>query len=66
MKKISLYCKKCKCSMRVSYTLSGNLEQPVLPGITMKCHRCKRVMALKNCTEGKMLAHTDNSDKLFI
>ena len=66
MKKISLYCKKCKCSMRVSYTLSGNLEQPVLPGITMKCHRCKRVMPLKNYTEGKMLAHTDNSDKLFI
>ena len=66
MKKISLYCKKCKCSMRVSYTLSGNLEQPVLSGITMKCHRCKRVMALKNYTEGKMLGHTDNSDKLFI
>lgn len=53
MKKINLYCKKCKCSMRVSYTLSGNLEQPVLSGITMKCHRCKRVMALKTTQRAK-------------
>ena len=66
MKKINLYCKKCKCSMRVSYTLSGNLEQPVLSGITMKCHRCKRVMALKNYTEGKMIARADASEKLCI
>ena len=66
MKKINLYCKKSKCSMRVSYTLSGNLEQPVLSGITMKCHRCKRVMALKNYTEGKMIDRADDSEKLFI
>lgn len=66
MKKINLYYKKCKCSMRVSYTLSGNLEQPVLSRITMKCHRCKRVITLKNYTEGKMIARTDDRDKLFI
>ena len=66
MKKINLYCKKCKCSMRVNYAVTGNLEQPVLTGITMKCHRCKRVMALKNFTEGKMIARTDESGKLFI
>ena len=68
MKQIDFYCKKCKKSLKMSYVVSGNNEMPVLQGIVMRCHtnKCNRVMALKNDTEGKLIARMDKENKAFI
>ena len=44
MQHIALYCRKCKCSRKISYFPSGDLKTPVLAGIAMKCHGCRRVI----------------------
>ena len=66
MQIVDLYCKKCKCSTKVSYALSGDARTPVLTGVIIKCHTCKRVMVLKNFTEGEVVARTTKVGKLFI
>ena len=66
MEEIEFYCKKCKCSMHMSYTTCGNNDTPVLTGIRMKCHRCKKVSVLKNFTEGRIIAEADSKEKFYI
>ena len=56
---IELHCKECNMRM-MDYTLSYNDELVVLQGITMKCHRCKRVMMLKKYTEGILRTRARN------
>lgn len=58
---IDLYCRRCRKSLHIMYKLSGNLESPVLPNITIKCAQCTRVMSAKNYTEHQILEHTKNS-----
>lgn len=68
MQEIEFYCKKCKKSMRVFYSVSGNKEAPVMKNITMKCHtnRCYRVITLKNYTEGLLLENADAQGRVFL
>ena len=56
---IELHCKQCNMRM-MDYTLCYNDELVVLQGITMKCHRCKRVMMLKKYSEGFLRKHARN------
>ena len=67
-KQIDFYCKKCRKSMKMTYTISGNDEAPVLQGIMIRCHtnKCTRVMVLKKYTEGMIIALADKEGKVFI
>lgn len=65
MKQVDFYCNRCKCSMKVSYTLSGDPDALVLKGIMMKCHRCRKVVTLMNFTEGQVVAHADSNGRLY-
>ena len=65
MKQVDFYCNRCKCSMKVSYTLSGDPDALVLKGIMMKCHRCRKVVTLMNFTEGQVVAHADSHGRLY-
>ncbi len=55
-KEIELHCKKCNQRL-MDYTLQYNSEAIVIQGITMKCHRCKRVFIMKKYTEGLLTGH---------
>lgn len=65
---IDFYCKNCKKSMRMSYTLTGDSEAPVMPGMMVKCHthKCIRVVTFKNFTEGRIVANTDKFGKYYV
>lgn len=68
MKQIDFYCKKCGKSMKMAYSISGDNEAPVLPGMIIRCHtnKCTRVMILKKYTEGMVIAQADKEGKVFI
>ena len=57
-KQIDFYCKKCGKSMKMTYSISGDNDAPVLPGMIIRCHtnKCTRVMILKKYTEGMVIA----------
>jgi hypothetical protein len=52
--KITVYCRKCKKSTRVSYVLTGYDDTPVLPNVQIACKYCTRVITFKKLTEGEM------------
>ena len=56
---IRLHCKECNVRL-MDYALSQNDEMIALQGITIKCHRCKRVLVLKKYTEGTIKKHAVN------
>ena len=68
VKKIDFYCKRCKKSLGVSYEATGDESTPVLTGVTMKCHthKCVRVLAFKNMTEGEILKRGVENGKLYV
>jgi len=68
IKQIEFYCKKCKKSMKMAYSVTGDDDAPVLPGMIIRCHtnRCTRVMVLKKYTEGMLIAWADKEGKVFI
>lgn len=68
VKKIDFYCKRCKKSLGVSYEATGDESTPVLTGVTMKCHthKCVRVLAFKNMTEGEILKRGVGNGKLYV
>lgn len=66
MQLVDFYCKRCKCSTKVSYALSGDSDTPVLNGVVIKCHTCKRVMVMKKYTEGMVVAQVGKDGKIFI
>ena len=63
---IYFFCKKCRKSLGVTYTLTGDDNAPVLPNIMIKCshNHCKRVMFLKKCRKsvGATYTITGNDD----
>ena len=65
---IDFYCKKCRKSLRISYTLTGDDNAPAMNGIMIKCHthKCTRVVTLKNFTEGQILERTDALGKCYL
>ena len=67
-KQIEFYCKKCRKSMKMAYSVTGDDDAPVLPGMIIRCHtnRCTRVMVLKKYTEGMLIARADKEGKVFI
>lgn len=52
----------------MTYSISGNENAPILPGIMMRCHtnKCTRVMVLKKYTEGMIVAQADKEGKVYI
>ena len=66
MSQIDFYCKKCKCSMKISYEPTGKPDTPVLNGIIMKCHTCKKVVTMKNVTEGMVIARADRQGRVYL
>lgn len=67
-KVIDFYCKKCRKSLGIRYTLSGDSDSLVLSGITMKCrtNKCNRALTFKNVTEGTLSAMADKNGRVFI
>lgn len=67
-KVVDFYCKKCKKSLGIRYTLSGDGDSLVLSGITMKCrtNKCNRVLTFKNVTERTLSAMADKNGRVFI
>ena len=59
---IYFFCKKCRKSLGVTYTVTGDDNALVLPNIMIKCshNHCKRVMFLKNYTEKKLVDNSVN------
>ena len=66
MQEINFYCKKCKCSMHMSYIPVGKPETPVMNGIVMKCTRCKKASTFKNFKEGRITASVDKDNKFYL
>ena len=68
MQEIEFYCKKCKKSMKMAYTLTGGDNAPAMNGISIRCHthKCTRVVTLKNFTEGHVLKRTDSRGKCYL
>ncbi len=68
MQEISFYCRKCKKSLKISYTLSGNDNTPVMNGIMIRCktNKCTRAVTLKNFTEGQIKERTDSFGKYYL
>ena len=64
---IYFFCKKCRKSLGVTYTLTGDDNAPVLPNMMIKCGRnhCKRVMFLKRYTENKLIKNA-TGDKFYM
>ena len=53
MQEVEFYCKKCRKSMKMSYTLTVDKDAPAMNGISIRCHthKCTRVLTLKNFRE---------------
>ncbi len=68
MEDIDFYCKKCRKSMKISYTVMGNNDISVMKGIIIRCHthKCTRVMTLKNYTEGELIKRTDSRGRCYL
>jgi len=68
MQKIDLYCKCCKKTMKMSYNLTGDMDAPVLPGMTIRCHthKCTRIMILKKYTEKLIVTKATKDGKCYI
>ena len=68
MQVIEFYCKKCRKSMKMSYTLTGDKDAPAMNGISIRCHihKCTRVLTLKNFTEGKIMQRAEASGRCYL
>ena len=52
--------------MSMTYLVSGDIDNPVLPNVMMKCHTCKKVSTLKKFTEGMVVAKVDNESNFYL
>lgn len=68
MQEIEFYCKKCKKSMHMTYTLSGDDNAPVLNRMTLKCctRKCIRVTTLMNFKEGDLRKKVDRNGRFYL
>ena len=64
---IYFFCKKCRKSLGVTYTLTGDDNAPVLPNIMIKCshNHSKRDMFLNNYKENKLIKNA-TGDKFYM
>lgn len=63
--KITVYCKRCKKSTRVSHVLTECYDTFVLPNVQIACTHCTRVITFKKLTEGEMKKNT-RGDRFYI
>ena len=68
MQEIEFFCRKCKKSMRMTYSLCGDDSAPAMRGIMIRCHtrKCTRVVTLRNFTEGQIKTRTDALGKCYL
>lgn len=52
---IEIRCRQCK-KLMMNYHVCGDDSVVALQGIGVKCDRCKRVMILKEYTEGMLIS----------
>lgn len=65
MTDVTIYCKRCKKSLRIKYNITGDKNAMVLSNIQIACHCCKRVMSPKNYTE-KLLVENSVGGKFYM
>lgn len=46
--------------------ITGNTDNAVLEGYTLKCDRCKKVSIIKNFTEGSVVARMTKDFKFYV
>ena len=63
--KITIYCKRCKKSTRVSHVLTGCDDTPVLPNVQIACTHCTRVITFKKLIEGEMKKNA-KGDRFYV
>ncbi len=65
---IDFYCRKCRKSMKMSYTTTGDEKALVMNGVLFRCHthKCIRAVMLKNYTEGKIIMRTDSYGRCYL
>lgn len=63
--KITIYCKRCNKSTRVSHVFTGCDDTFVLPNVQIACTHCTRVITFKKVTEGNMKMKT-KGDRFYI
>ena len=68
MQEVEFYCKKCRKSMKMAYTLTGDKDAPAMNGISIRCHtnKCTRVVTLKNFTEGKIIQRAESTGRCYL
>lgn len=63
--KITVYCKRCKKSTRVSHVITGCDDMFVLSNVQIVCTHCTRVLTFKKLTEGEMKKNA-RGDRFYI
>lgn len=68
MQEVEFYCKKCRKSMKMAYTLIGDKDAPAMNGINIRCHthKCTRVVTLKNFTEEKIVLRAGSTGRCYL
>ena len=68
MQEVEFYCKKCRKSMKMAYTLTGDNDAPAMNGISIRCHthKCTRVVTLKNFTEEKIVLRAGSTGRCYL
>ena len=68
MQTIDFYCRKCRKSMKMSYSLCGDDDAAALSGIMIRCHtrKCTRVVTFRSFKEGQIRRGADASGKYYL
>ena len=68
MQTIDFYCRKCRKSMKMSYSLCGDDDASALSGIMIRCHtrKCTRVVTFRSFKEGQIRRGADASGKYYL
>ena len=65
---IEFYCRKCRKSMKMAYTLSGDDDTSVMAGMMIRCHtnKCTRVVTFRKFSEGRLRSLADPLGKCYL
>ena len=68
MQEINFYCRKCKKSLKMSYTPCGDDAVPAMNGIMIRCrtNKCTRVVIFRNFTEGNIISSAEADGKCYL
>lgn len=67
-RKVDLYCKCCKKSLKISCELSNVEKDTAMPELIIKCHtrKCVKMINLKKYTENKLRAMMTQDGKVYV